>query len=697
MAKSIINVLVNLDTKKFNQQLSTTSGKFAKFGGSAVKSMAKVGAAFGGAAVVAGAAFGKIAFSAAETAATSNARIESIANSMGLFGDKADEVSDRLINFAETSARLTGVNQNVIKEGQALLLTFGNIAESADEAGGAFDRATQLTMDLAAAGFGSVTDNAKQLGKALNDPVKGLTALSRSGITFTDEQRNMIAAMVEAGDMAGAQNLILEEMEAQVGGTAEATANASDQISVGFSQITERIGLALLPAFTKLTDFVLKRVIPGIENLLDVFDKDGLSGVFDELRNRVREALPKVLATIRQWGEAVFNWYVGTFYPWLWGQMQRAGAALVDWIEPRIKPTLRKLGEFVASAANWLIDTGLPTLVDKLIELGDALVAWIEPRIQPMLRQLGKLLRSLAEWVVTRALPRLTRLAGRMGKKLIEWAFAIAPEILRGLGGMIVALAGWVRTEGLPKLGEEGGKLFERFTRWIGRLPGRIKSGLWSMVLAIGQWILDNGPRLARQGVKFAAEVVAGIGERLPKVGLALLGALNALRVWITENSARLAARGLQLAVAFLKGVRDKLTDIDTWKSIGRAMLNAATFGLSGLGGVIGGAIGDAFNSVFGGGGGGSTFDDDGPEPMARGGLVMRPTVALVGEAGPEMVIPLEQLDDFTGPKSSNQVHAVTYNVTVNAGVGDPGAIGQQVVETIRAYERRNGAGWRAA
>jgi len=38
-----------------------------------------------------------------------------------------------------------------------------------------------------------------------------------------------------------------------------------------------------------------------------------------------------------------------------------------------------------------------------------------------------------------------------------------------------------------------------------------------------------------------------------------------------------------------------------------------------------------------------------------------------------------------------------TYNITVQAGVGDPGAIGQQVVESIRAYERRNGAGWRAA
>lgn len=655
MAKSIINVLVNLDTKKFNQQLSTTSSKFAKFGGNAVKSMAKVGAAFGGAAVVAGAAFGKIAFSAAETAATSNARIQSIADSMGLFGDKADEVSDRLIDFAETSARLTGVNQNVIKEGQALLLTFGHLAESADEAGGAFDRATQLTMDLAAAGFGSVTDNAKQLGKALNDPIKGLTALSRSGITFTDEQKNMIAAMVEAGDIASAQNLILAEMETQVGGTAEATANASDQISVGFSQITERIGLALLPAFTKLTDFVLKRVIPGIDRLVDVFEADGLSGVFDELRNQVRRALPKVLATIRQWGEAVFDWYVGTFYPWLWSQMQSAGAALVDWIEPRIKPTIKKLGEWIGVAANWVINTGLPMLVDKLVELGDALVAWIEPRIQPMLRELGKLLGRLAEWVVTKALPRLVVLAGRMGLKLTEWAFKLAPEILKGLGGMVVDLAGWVRDEGLPALGEQGEKLLARFTRWIGKLPGAMIRGLWDLIGSVGSWVRDNAWRFAARGSDLIGGLIEGIGDRL-------LGGFN----FVSDVAKR-----------FVNAIIDFINE-HVIKRFNELVKFTVTIPIIGKEITV------------------NPPDIDPIPPLAKGGLVTQATLALVGEAGPEMVIPLDRLDEFTRPADPTTVKAVTYAITVNAGVGDPGAIGQQVVETIRAYERRNGAGWRA-
>ena len=73
---------------------------------------------------------------------------------------------------------------------------------------------------------------------------------------------------------------------------------------------------------------------------------------------------------------------------------------------------------------------------------------------------------------------------------------------------------------------------------------------------------------------------------------------------------------------------------------------------------------------------------------MAAGGIVTGPTVARLGEYGPEAVIPL------TGGNARGGLGA-TYNIVVNAGVGDPGSIGQKVVETIKAYERRNGNSWR--
>jgi hypothetical protein len=132
---------------------------------------------------------------AGEAAATANARIEQINESMGLFGDATDKVNKRLIEYANVTARATGIDQNQIKLAQAKLLTFKELAMSADEAGGAFDRATQAAIDMGAAGFGDAATNAVQLGKALNDPIKGVTALAKSGVTFTEQEKEKIKVL----------------------------------------------------------------------------------------------------------------------------------------------------------------------------------------------------------------------------------------------------------------------------------------------------------------------------------------------------------------------------------------------------------------------------------------------------------------------------------------------------------------------
>jgi hypothetical protein len=67
--------------------------------------------------------------------------------------------------------------------------------------------------------------------------------------------------------------------------------------------------------------------------------------------------------------------------------------------------------------------------------------------------------------------------------------------------------------------------------------------------------------------------------------------------------------------------------------------------------------------------------------PFADGGIVRSPRIGLVGEAGPEAIIPL----DRAGGLGS------TYNITVNAGVGDPVRIGEEVVTAIKRYERASG------
>lgn len=195
---------------------------------------------------------------AGEKAASANARIAQINESMGLFGDTTDQVTDRLVKYAEATARATGIDNISIKATQAKLLTFGELAASADTAGGAFDRATQAAIDLSAAGFGSAEGNAVQLGKALNDPIKGLASLAKSGVTFTDQEKKKIKTLVESNKTLEAQELILSAIEKQVGGTALATADDTAKMKEAFAQASQQIGLALLPLLSKLVPILQK-------------------------------------------------------------------------------------------------------------------------------------------------------------------------------------------------------------------------------------------------------------------------------------------------------------------------------------------------------------------------------------------------------------------------------------------------------
>jgi hypothetical protein len=217
------------------------------------------------------------AVQAAEEAQVANERIDAIAKSMDLFGNQTKRTTDRIKDFAEEQELLIGVEAEVIKATQAKLLTFKEVALSADVMGGAFDRATILASDLAAAGFGEATANATQLGKALNDPVAGISALTRVGLTFTQAQKDVIESLVATGDVAAAQDLILEELERQVGGTAAATVTDSEKMRLALDRVSDEVGAVLLPLLERFTAWLtspegqqtLDEVVEGFTEIIE--------------------------------------------------------------------------------------------------------------------------------------------------------------------------------------------------------------------------------------------------------------------------------------------------------------------------------------------------------------------------------------------------------------------------------------------
>jgi hypothetical protein len=256
MAAKSISIPVTGNTAPIRKSLTTAEKQIKRFAAQANADMKRAGQAFaiaaGGAALLA-----TRMNKAFEEMSTANARIIQISRSMGIFGDQVNTTSERIIKLARATALKTGVDANQIKSMQAQLLTFSQVAKTATEVGSSFDRATQAALDMQAANVGG-GDAAIALGKALQDPIRGITALRRVGVSFTDQERDKITALVESNQMLQAQDVILSSIEQQVGGTAVATANASDLMREGMRVVKEEIGRGLAPAFEGLAGIAVK-------------------------------------------------------------------------------------------------------------------------------------------------------------------------------------------------------------------------------------------------------------------------------------------------------------------------------------------------------------------------------------------------------------------------------------------------------
>ena len=199
-------------------------------------------------------------------------------------GGAAKVTEKQIGDLASALSRKTGIDDEAIQTGSNLLLTFKNVRNEAGAGNDMFNKATAAALDLSKAGFGSVDGAAKMLGKALNDPVKGISALGRAGVTFTEQQKKQIKTMTESGDVLGAQKIIMAEVESQVGGAAAATATAGDKARVVFDNLKESAGTYLLPVVDKLaTKFV---------TLVEEFQSGvGAGGRFKEIIVQVRDGV----------------------------------------------------------------------------------------------------------------------------------------------------------------------------------------------------------------------------------------------------------------------------------------------------------------------------------------------------------------------------------------------------------------------
>jgi len=183
------------------------------------RAMDKVGRSFSGvagqlktlvSALAIGAAFRAVIIAASE-AQQAVAQLEATLKSTGRY---TPELAQNLTGYAAELQKITTYGDEAIISMQSLLLTFTRIG------GDEFTRAQMAVLNVATALKTDLKTAALQVGKALNDPILGMTALSRTGIQFSEAQKATVKELMAVNDIAGAQKVILAELETQFGGSA---------------------------------------------------------------------------------------------------------------------------------------------------------------------------------------------------------------------------------------------------------------------------------------------------------------------------------------------------------------------------------------------------------------------------------------------------------------------------------------------
>jgi hypothetical protein len=238
------------------------AGKQTSGFGSMMSSGMKVaGAALLGAGLIEG--FKSLYEAADESRKIANLTTQVIKSTGGAANVSAKQVGD----LASAIAKKTGVDDEAIQSGQNLLLTFTNVKNVVGSGNDIFNQATKIMTDMSVALGTDASGSAIQLGKALNDPIKGVTALQRVGVSFTASQKEQIKTLVATGDTLGAQKIILAELNKEFGGAAEAAATPLGKLQQRLGDLAEQVGGYLIPMVDKAATFFNDKLLPAFSDV----------------------------------------------------------------------------------------------------------------------------------------------------------------------------------------------------------------------------------------------------------------------------------------------------------------------------------------------------------------------------------------------------------------------------------------------
>jgi hypothetical protein len=235
LAEKVASILaeVGIDSSKFTAGANGITGGIGQILGG----LSKMGIGVG----IAMAAIGflvdelKKMEAAAEESAIADAKLGAVLRSTG---GAAGISKDALDGYAASLSKMSGIDDELIVSAEAVLLTFTKIS------GSVFPEVMQAAVDMSAVLGGDLQGAVVQVGKAFND-FNGYTALKRAGVSFTATQIDQIKKFKETNDVIGYQKMLLAELKTEFGGAAEAMEKASDgseNLKIAFGNLREAAG-----------------------------------------------------------------------------------------------------------------------------------------------------------------------------------------------------------------------------------------------------------------------------------------------------------------------------------------------------------------------------------------------------------------------------------------------------------------------
>lgn len=531
--------------------------------------------------------------------------------------DASGMTIESISNLANSLSTLTPFTNVAVQSAENMLLTFTNIGQNV------FPDATKTVLDMSQALGQDTKTSAIQLGKALDDPIKGIGNLQRVGVTFTEDQKKLIKSLVDAGDTAGAQKVILQELQKEFGGSAEAAGHTfAGQLQIlqnSFMQVEQRIGMFIIPILNQLIGLIESNVLPVFSKFADWFTNVGIQAFMrfvdtsDIVKNSVGalgtgfSQIPNILGAVQSSFSSIFQ-----------------STAMEDFL------TFARIGLLQVSrvvggelASNFKMFTGLAK------ELG----TWWGSTMQPAISASLPGFEYLAGTIMTTVVPAMAKIwaVGQqvtrdMLPPLVKGFEAVAPVVVR-LGGFLAKQLGQALVflapfaiQAAQALGKFAGDIMSRVIPIVQNLWNGIKAFLdwikpyWPAIWAGIQDSLINTWDIIKGAVEIAWSLISGI----IKVGLDVMSG-NWSQAWTDIKD-------------MFGGIWQGIQDIASgaWGNIKAVVIDGIDAVIASINSMIDGV--NAVSSKLG-----IAAIPDIPM-LAQGGSNLPAGPYIVGDAGPEML-----------------------------------------------------------